>query len=53
VLIGFIAIRFGLPKFDDHPHVNNAPLSDDHQSIGLKDIFLKSILFKNVAHRDY
>ena len=50
VLIGFIAIRFGLPRFDDHPHVNNAPLSDDHQSIGLKDIFFKSILFKNVAY---
>jgi predicted MFS family arabinose efflux permease len=46
VLIGFIAIRFGLPTFDDHPHNNNAPLSDDHQPIGLKNIFLNPFFLR-------
>jgi predicted MFS family arabinose efflux permease len=46
VLIGFIAIRFGLPTFDDHPHKNNAPLSDDHQPIGLKHIFLNPFFLR-------
>jgi predicted MFS family arabinose efflux permease len=46
VLIGFIAIRFGLPTFDDHPHSNNAPLGDDYQPIGLKHIFLNPFFLR-------
>ena len=40
VLIGFILIRFGIPKFDDHPQTNNANASQAQQSFSLKDIVL-------------
>jgi MFS family permease len=50
VLIGFIGIRFGLPTFDDHPHVNNPPLTDDHQPIGLKDVFLNPFFLRMLGY---
>lgn len=36
--IGFIGIRFGLPTFDDHPTKNNAAVTSEEKTFGMKDI---------------
>jgi len=38
VAIGFLGIRFGLPKFDDHPKKNNAASTSQEKSFGIRDI---------------
>ena len=46
VALSFIAIRFGLPTFDDHPRSNNQSSSPDDKSFGLKDILRHSFFIR-------
>ena len=46
VALSFIAIRFGLPTFDDHPRSNNQSSSPDDKSFSLKDILRHSFFIR-------
>lgn len=47
VLIGFIAIRFGIPRFDDHPQSNHSDPSQSQESFGLKNIILHPFFIRD------
>ena len=46
VALSFIAIRFGLPTFDDHPKSNNQDTSGEEKSFSLKDILQHSFFIR-------
>lgn len=46
VALSFIAIRFGLPTFDDHPKSNNQDSSGEEKSFSLKDILRHSFFIR-------
>lgn len=46
VALSFIAIRFGLPTFDDHPTSNNQNSSAEEKSFSLKDILRHSFFIR-------
>ena len=48
VLIGFIAIRFGIPRFDDHPQSNHPASTQSQESFGLKNIILHPFFIRMV-----
>ena len=46
VALSFIAIRFGLPTFDDHPKSNNQQTGDEDKPFSLKDILQHSFFIR-------
>ena len=46
VALSFVAIRFGLPTFDDHPRSNNQQTSDEEKAFSLKDILKHSFFIR-------
>ena len=46
VALSFIAIRFGLPTFDDHPKSNNQNTNSEEKSFDLKDILKHSFFIR-------